>query len=38
MLPPRRERDEQGRFVEGWGNWDGIALLRQLGALPTHGS
>jgi steroid delta-isomerase-like uncharacterized protein len=30
--------DEQGRFVEGWGNWDGIALLRQLGALPTHGS
>jgi steroid delta-isomerase-like uncharacterized protein len=27
--------DEQGRFAEGWGNWDGIALLRQIGALPT---
>lgn len=27
--------DEEGRFVEGWGNWDGIALLRQIGALPT---
>jgi steroid delta-isomerase-like uncharacterized protein len=27
--------DEQGRFVEGWGNWDGIALLRQIGALPA---
>ena len=27
--------DEHGRFAEGWGNWDGIALLRQIGALPT---
>jgi steroid delta-isomerase-like uncharacterized protein len=27
--------DEQGRFAGGWGNWDGIALLRQIGALPT---
>ena len=27
--------DEQGRFAEGWGNWDGIALLRQIGALPS---
>jgi steroid delta-isomerase-like uncharacterized protein len=27
--------DEQGLFAEGWGNWDGIALLRQIGALPT---
>jgi steroid delta-isomerase-like uncharacterized protein len=27
--------DEQGRFVEGWGTWDGIALLRQIGALPA---
>jgi steroid delta-isomerase-like uncharacterized protein len=27
--------DEQGRFAEGWGNWDGIALLRQIGALPA---
>jgi len=27
--------DEQGLFAEGWGNWDGVALLRQIGALPT---
>jgi steroid delta-isomerase-like uncharacterized protein len=27
--------DEEGRLVEGWGNWDGIALLRQVGALPN---
>jgi steroid delta-isomerase-like uncharacterized protein len=27
--------DEEGRLVEGWGNWDGIALLRQVGALPS---
>jgi predicted ester cyclase len=27
--------DEKGRFAEGWGNWDGIALLRQIGALPA---
>jgi steroid delta-isomerase-like uncharacterized protein len=27
--------DEEGRLVEGWRNWDGIALLRQVGALPT---
>jgi steroid delta-isomerase-like uncharacterized protein len=27
--------DEQGRFAEGWGNWDGIGLLRQIAALPT---
>jgi steroid delta-isomerase-like uncharacterized protein len=27
--------DEKGRFAEGWGSWDGIALLRQIGALPT---
>lgn len=27
--------DEQGHFAEGWGNWDGIAVLRQIGALPT---
>ena len=26
--------DEEGRFAEGWGTWDGIALLRQIGALP----
>jgi steroid delta-isomerase-like uncharacterized protein len=26
--------DEQGRLAEGWGNWDGVALLRQIGALP----
>jgi steroid delta-isomerase-like uncharacterized protein len=26
--------DEQGRFAEGWGNWDAIGLLRQIGALP----
>jgi steroid delta-isomerase-like uncharacterized protein len=25
--------DERGRLAEGWGNWDGIALLRQIGAL-----
>jgi steroid delta-isomerase-like uncharacterized protein len=30
--------DEQGRFAEGWGNWDGIALLRQIGALPPTAS
>jgi steroid delta-isomerase-like uncharacterized protein len=30
--------DEEGRLVEGWGNWDGIALLRQVGALPTISS
>jgi steroid delta-isomerase-like uncharacterized protein len=30
--------DEEGRFAEGWGNWDGIALLRQVGALPTISS
>jgi steroid delta-isomerase-like uncharacterized protein len=30
--------DEEGRLVEGWGNWDGIALLRQVGALPTMSS
>jgi hypothetical protein len=27
--------DAHGRFAEGWGNWDGIALLRQIGALPS---
>jgi steroid delta-isomerase-like uncharacterized protein len=27
--------DDQGRLVEGWGNWDGIGLLRQIGALQT---
>jgi steroid delta-isomerase-like uncharacterized protein len=27
--------DEKGQLAEGWGNWDGIALLRQIGALPT---
>jgi steroid delta-isomerase-like uncharacterized protein len=27
--------DDDGRFVEGWGHWDGIALLRQIGALPN---
>jgi predicted ester cyclase len=27
--------DEEGRFAEGWGSWDGIALLRQVGALPS---
>jgi steroid delta-isomerase-like uncharacterized protein len=27
--------DEHGRFAEGWGNWDGIGLLRQIGAFPT---
>lgn len=27
--------DQQALFAEGWGNWDGIALLRQIGALPT---
>jgi predicted ester cyclase len=27
--------DDQDRFAEGWGNWDGIALLRQIGALPA---
>jgi steroid delta-isomerase-like uncharacterized protein len=27
--------DEHGRFAKGWGNWDGIALLRQIGALPA---
>jgi steroid delta-isomerase-like uncharacterized protein len=27
--------DEQARFVEGWGSWDGVALLRQIGGLPT---
>jgi steroid delta-isomerase-like uncharacterized protein len=30
--------DDEGRFAEGWGNWDGIALLRQVGALPTISS
>jgi steroid delta-isomerase-like uncharacterized protein len=30
--------DEEGRLLEGWGNWDGIALLRQVGALPTISS
>lgn len=29
--------DRDGRFVEGWGTWDGIALLRQIGALPSPG-
>ena len=27
--------DAEGRFIEGWGTWDGIALLRQIGALPA---
>jgi steroid delta-isomerase-like uncharacterized protein len=27
--------DQQGRFAEGWGNWDGIALIRQIRALPA---
>lgn len=27
--------DDEGRFSEGWGTWDGIAFLRQLGVLPT---
>jgi steroid delta-isomerase-like uncharacterized protein len=26
--------DEHGQFVEGWGNWDGVGLLQQVGALP----
>jgi steroid delta-isomerase-like uncharacterized protein len=30
--------DDQGRFLEGWGNWDGVALLQQIGALPAPGS
>jgi steroid delta-isomerase-like uncharacterized protein len=30
--------DEQGRFAEGWGHWDGVALLRQIGALTTGAS
>lgn len=25
---------EEGQFVEGWGTWDGVSLLRQIGALP----
>jgi steroid delta-isomerase-like uncharacterized protein len=27
--------DGEGLFVEGWGTWDGIGMLRQLGALPA---
>jgi hypothetical protein len=27
--------DDQGMVVDGWGNRDGIALLRQIGARPT---
>jgi steroid delta-isomerase-like uncharacterized protein len=27
-------RVRDGRIVEGWANWDGIALLQQLGVLP----
>ncbi|MBA3300837.1 MAG: ester cyclase [Thermoleophilaceae bacterium] len=27
--------DADGLFVEGWGTWDGVALLRQIGALPA---
>lgn len=27
-------RVESGRIVEGWANWDGVSLLRQLGVLP----
>lgn len=26
--------DADGRFLEGWGTWDGVRLLRQLGAFP----
>jgi steroid delta-isomerase-like uncharacterized protein len=48
-VPPTRRRvtvsgisidrfDAEGRFVEGWGNWDGIGLLRQIGALPDASS
>jgi steroid delta-isomerase-like uncharacterized protein len=29
--------DDSGRFAEGWGTWDGIRMLRQLGALPQAG-
>jgi steroid delta-isomerase-like uncharacterized protein len=24
-----------GKFVEGWGTWDGLRMLRQLGVLTT---
>jgi steroid delta-isomerase-like uncharacterized protein len=30
--------NEAGQFIEGWGTWDGIALLRQLGVLPQPSS
>jgi len=30
--------DEDGHFVEGWGNWDALAMLRQIGALPDPAS
>jgi len=26
--------DEDGLFAEGWGTWDGVGLLRQIGGLP----
>ncbi len=26
--------DDAGQMTEGWGTWDGIALLRRIGALP----
>jgi hypothetical protein len=35
LMSEVRSFDDQGLVVEGWGNWDGIALLRQIGALPT---
>ncbi len=29
-------RVADGRFVEGWWNWDTLGLLQQLGAIPSE--
>src|SRR3989442_15534601 len=30
-------RLERGKFVEWWGHWDVVSLMRQLGAIPAPG-
>jgi predicted ester cyclase len=28
------DRFKDGKFVEGWGNFDNLGLMQQLGAIP----